>query len=152
MSAPITPRKKRRNLQSDRKAKCHQLYSSDDVIKLYEISRNTLTNWISDGLSFIDSDVRLFRGKDLNAFHARRRERASGAPLAPFMANCFGCKGSHSLLDGDISIDPGRTPGMFRASVTCRHTGVPANRYVCSEEVATIWKLREANPGRETRD
>lgn len=37
------PPKKRRNLQSERKAKCHQLYSSDDVIKLYEISRNTLT-------------------------------------------------------------------------------------------------------------
>ncbi len=110
MSAPITSRKKRRNLQSDRKAKCHQLYSSDDVIKLYEISRNTLTNWIAKGLPFVDAEMRLFRGKDLNAFHTRRRERASGAPLAPFMANCFGCKGSHSLIDGDISIDPGRTP------------------------------------------
>lgn len=152
MSAPITSRKKRRNLQSDRKAKCHQLYSSDDVIKLYEISRNTLTNWIAKGLPFVDAEMRLFRGKDLNAFHTRRRERASGAPLAPFMANCFGCKGSHSLIDGKISIDPGRTPGMFRASVRCPDTGVPANRYVCSEEVDTIRKLREANPGRETRD
>ena len=152
MSAPITPRKKRRNLQSDRKARCHQLYSSDDVIKLYEISRNTLTNWIAEGLPFADAEMRLFRGKDLNAFHARRRKGASGPPLAPFMANCFGCKGTHSLIDGDISIHPGRTPGMFRASVTCPHTRVPANKYVCSEEIDTIRKLREANPGCETRD
>jgi hypothetical protein len=146
------PPKKRRNLQSERKAKCHQLYSSDDVIKLYEISRNTLTNWIAEGLPFVDGEVRLFRGKDLNAFHARRREKASGAPLGPFMVNCFGCKGSHSLIDGEISIGPGRTPGVYRASITCPDTGVTANRYVCSEQVETIRKLREANPGRETRD
>lgn len=152
MSALITPRKKRRNLQSDRKARCHQLYSNDDVIKLYEISRNTLTNWIAEGLPFADAEIRLFRGKDLNDFHARRRKRASGPPLGPFMANCFGCKGTHSLIDGDISIHPGRTPGMFRASVTCPHTGVPANKYVCSEEMDTIRKRREANPGCETRD
>jgi hypothetical protein len=146
------PPKKRRNLQSERKAKCHQLYSSDDVIKLYEISRNTLTNWIAEGLPFVDGEVRLFHGKDLNAFHARRREKASGAPLAPFMVNCFGCKGSHSLIDGEISIGPGRTLGVYRASITCPDTGVTANRYVCSEQVETIRKLREANPGRETRD
>lgn len=152
MSARISPRKKRRNLQSARKARYHQLYSSEDVIKLYEISRNTLTNWIAAGLPFIEGEVRLFRGKDLNAFHARRRERVSGAPLALFMANCFGCKGSHSLIDGEISIDPGRTPGVYRASITCPDTGVTANRYVCSEQVETIRKLREANPGRETRD
>lgn len=151
MSAPVTPRKKRRNLQSERKAKCHRIYSIDDVIKLYGISRNTLRNWIAAGLVFIDGEVRLFRGKDLNAFHARRRQRASGAPLPPFMANCFGCKGAHSLIDGEISIDPGRSSGMFRASTPCPDTGVRANRYVCSEEVDMIRKLREANPGRETR-
>lgn len=152
MTGSASPRKKRRNLQSERKARVHQLYASDDVIKLYEISRNTLTNWIAEGLRFIDGDVRLFRGKDLNAFHARRRERASGAPLAPFMVNCFGCKGSHSLINDKISINPGRTLGVFRASITCPDTGVTANRYVCSEEVDTIRKLREANPGRQTRD
>lgn len=152
MSAPVTPRKKRRNLQSARKARYHHLYSSEDVIKLYGISRNTLANWIAAGLPFIEGEVRLFRGKDLNAFHARRREKASGAPLAPFMVNCFGCKSSHSLIDGDISVGPGRTPGVYRASITCPDTGVTANRYVCSEEIETIRKLREANPGRETRD
>ncbi|MBD8689365.1 MULTISPECIES: hypothetical protein [unclassified Rhizobium] len=152
MTGSASPRKKRRNLQSERKARVHQLYASDDVIKLYEISRNTLTNWIAEGLRFIDGDLRLFRGKDLNAFHARRRERASGAPLAPFMVNCFGCKGSHSLINDEISIYPGRTLGVFRASITCPDTGVTANRYVCSEEVDTIRKLREANPGRQTRD
>lgn len=152
MNGSQFPSKKRCNLQSDKKAKTHQLYSGDDVIKLYEISRNTLTNWIADGLPFLDTGVRLFRGKDLNAFHARRRKRASGAPLGPFMANCFHCKRYHSLIEGEISIFPGRTQGVFRASITCPDSGNTANRYLSSEEVETIQRLREANPGRETRD
>lgn len=152
MTAANAPRKKRRNLQSDRRARLHQLYSNDDVIKLYEISRNTLTNWIADGLSFIDAEPRLFRGSDLNAFHGRRRVKAAGEPLGLFLVNCFGCKRSHSLLEGEISISPGRTEGVFRASLTCPDTGARANRYVCSEEVEAIQRLRETNPGRETRD
>ncbi len=49
MNASVADRKKRRNLQSASQAKIHQLYSGDDVIKLYGISRNTLTNWIGGG-------------------------------------------------------------------------------------------------------
>lgn len=143
--------KKRRNLQSDRKARLHQLYSSDDVIKLYDISRNTLTNWIADGLNVIDAAQRLFRGSDLNAFHSRRRKTA-GKPLGQFFVNCFGCKRSHSLLEDDISISPGRTDKVFRVSRTCPDTGARANRFVCSEELGALQRLRETIPGSETPD
>lgn len=152
MTAASAPGKKRRNLQSDRKARIHQLYSSDDVIKLYEISRNTLTNWVAGGLSFIDAEPRLFRGSELNAFHSRRREKAAGAPLGQFLVNCFACKRSHSLLEGEISISPGRTGGIFRVSRTCPDTGARANRFVCSEELETLQQIREANPGLQTPD
>lgn len=152
MNSPQFPRKKRRNLQSNRKARHHQLYSSDDVIKLYEISRNTLTNWIADGLPFIDAQWRLFRGLDLNAFHSRRREKAVGEPLGRFLVKCFGCKRSHSLLEGDVSVFPGRTDGIFRVSKTCPETGVMANRFVCSEELEALQRLCETNPGSETPD
>lgn len=152
MNAVSASRKKRRNLQSDRKARLHQLYSSDDVIKLYDISRNTLTNWIADGLGFINADQRLFRGFDLNAFHKQRRVKATGAALGPFAARCFGCKRSHSLLSGDIVISPGRTPELFRVSKICPDTGVPANRYVCAEELEALQGLRATNLGRKTPD
>ena len=143
MTVASTLRKKRRNLQSDRKARLHQLYSSDDVIKLYEISRNTLTNSIADGLTVIDAEPRLFRGSDLNAFHGRRR-KAAGKPLGRFFVSCFGCKRSHSLLEGDIAISPGRTDGISRVSGTCLDTGVRANRFVCSEELEALHRLRDA--------
>ena len=42
MSSPVSAKKKRRNAQSDKKAKLHQLYSDDDVIRLYNVCRNTL--------------------------------------------------------------------------------------------------------------
>jgi hypothetical protein len=150
MNAVNAPRKKRRNLQSDRKARLHQLYSSDDVIKLYEISRNTLSNWTADGLGFIDADQRLFRGSDLNSFHKQKKAKAIGAPLGPFAARCFGCKRSHSLLSGDIVVSPGRMPELFRISKICPDTGVPANRYVCAEELEALQVLRAPNLGRET--
>jgi hypothetical protein len=152
MNAVSASRKKRRNLQSDRKARHHQLYSSDDVIKLYEISRNTLTNWIADDLAFIDADQRLFRGSDLNAFHKQRRVRATGTPLGKFAARCFGCKRSHSLLSGDIVISPGRTPELFRISRIYPETGVRAKRYFCAEELEALQVLRAPNLGRETPD
>lgn len=152
MTAASAPRRKRRNLQSERKARIHQLYSSDDVIKLYQISRNTLTNWIADGLALIDAEPRLFRGSDLNAFHSRRREKAAGQPLGQFRANCFACKRSHSLLEGEISISPGRTGEIFRVSRTCPDTGARANRFVCRKELETLQRHREANPGLQTPD
>ncbi|MBB3315517.1 hypothetical protein FHT77_001359 [Rhizobium sp. BK181] len=152
MTAASAPRKNRRILQSDRKARLHQLYSSDDVIKLYEISRNTLTNWIADGLPFIDAGLRLFRGSDLNAFHSRRRLKAAGEPLGRFLVNCFGCKRSHSLLEGHVSVSPGRTDRIFRVSKTCPDTGVRANRFVCREELETLQRHRETDPGSKTPD
>ena len=152
MNVPAFPPNKRRNLQSSCKANVHQLYSSDDVIKLFGISRNTLTNWIADGLLFIAAGIRLFRGKELNAFHARRKERASGTPPGPFMVKCFGCKGYHSLIAAEVVFAPGRTPEVFRARINCPETGVGVNRYVCREDIETIRSLLDSNPGSQTRD
>lgn len=152
MTAATSPRKKRRNLQSNRKARLHQLYSSDDVIKLYEISRNTLTNWIAGGLGFIEAEQRLFRGSELNAFHNRRRVKAAGECLGLFSARCFGCKRSHSMLAGEISVSPGRTPGLFRVSKICPDTGVWANRFFGREDLETLHRFRETSLGSETPD
>lgn len=152
MTAGDSSRKTRRNLQSTRKAGRHHLYSSDDVIKLYEISRNTLTNWIAEGLRVIDAQPRLFRGADLNEFHSARKQKAAGEPLGQFMVKCFGCKRNHSLLEGEISVLPGRTPGVFRVLRNCPDTGKIANRYFCSDELRTLRAIRETNPGRQTPD
>lgn len=139
MTASLSAKKKRRNLQSPRLARVHQLYSGEDVIKLYEISRNTLTNWIGEGFQFVAAEPRLFRGADLNVFHGLMSAKARGQPLGPFAARCLGCKRAHSLTEGEISVAPGRSEGVFKGSRRCPDTSVQANRYVSSDEL-TLWR------------
>lgn len=152
MSSPVSPRKKRRNAQSDKKAKLHQLYADDDVVKLYEVCRNTLINWVAAGLPFINAKPRLFRGADLNAFHRKRRATLIGKPLGPHEARCLGCKGHHSLLDGEIDVSAAGSRGTFSVSVACPETGSRAYRWINREELETLERLRETNPGPKTPD
>ena len=37
------------------RARAHMLYTSADVMRLYGISRNTVTNWIRQGLALVVS-------------------------------------------------------------------------------------------------
>lgn len=144
--------KKRRNLQSDRKARIHQLYSSDDVIKLYDISRNTLSNWIAGGLGFISCEPRLFRGSDLNTFHRRKKQRSSIGSLGQFEVRCFGCRATHTLLAAEVSFDVQETYRGIRAYRACPDCGATANRYVSLEDQQTILRSQETNPGSKTPD
>ncbi|QRM53800.1 helix-turn-helix domain-containing protein [Sinorhizobium sp. BG8] len=150
MSASILRESKRRNLQSSRLAKVNELYDSQDVIKLYGISRNTLTNWINAGLTFIEGEQRLFLGADLNAFHRQRRIAVS-SPCGPYEVYCVGCRSKHSLLHEKIDVRVTRT-GDFRIALTCPEGSRTANRWVSEAELRTIRHLRESNPGPKTPD
>lgn len=151
MTISVAPGNKRRNLQNPRLASANMLYSSEDVIKLYEISRNTLTNWISDGLQFIAAEPRLFLGACLNEYHRQRRHKAS-QPLGHFETSCYACKQRHSLIEGELFVTPGRTDGLFKATRICPQTGKHANRYVTDEQLDEIYSLRQSNPGSQTPD
>lgn len=152
MSSPVSAKKKRRNAQSDQKAKLHWLYADDDVIKLYDVCRNTLINWVAAGLPFINAKQRLFRGADLNAFHRKRRAKLIGEPLGLHEAKCFGCKRHHSLLEGVIDISAAGDKGNFSVSVACRETGSRAYRWMNRQEMETLERLRQTNPGPKTPD
>ena len=74
------------------KAKKNRVYSVQEVQALYDVSRNTVSNWVSAGLS--PSDHRrpqLFRGAELNRFHADRRKR-SRKDLRRGEFKCTGCE------------------------------------------------------------
>jgi hypothetical protein len=151
MTTSVASGNKRRNLQSPRLASANMLYSSEEVIKLYEISRNTLTNWISDGLQFIAAEPRLFLGACLNEYHRQRRHRAS-QPLGRFETSCYACKQRHSLIEGELVVVPGKTAGLFKVARLCPQTGKHANRYVTGEQLDEIYGLRQSNPGSQTPD
>ena len=72
--------------------KQHRVYSVDDLMSLYDVSRNTVTNWIKAGLK--PSDERqpfVFRGAVVKAFHNDRRLRVKGT-LESGEFQCLGCK------------------------------------------------------------
>lgn len=51
-----------------------RVYASEDVLRLYDIGSNTLSNWVKQGLQPIEGTrPHLFRGAELCRFHAERR-------------------------------------------------------------------------------
>ncbi len=73
------------------KPKIHRVYSVDDVLSLYGICRNTLSNWERFGLrSTGGKGPRLYRGAELKRFHDARKLRVKGElKLGEF--KCLGC-------------------------------------------------------------
>jgi hypothetical protein len=79
------------------RAKQHRNYTRNQVMELYGITRNTVTNWINEGLITVPGSPVLFRGEDLNAFHQARRARARWN-CSPGEFGCFHCKTVSSLI------------------------------------------------------
>ena len=72
--------------------KLHLVYGVDDLMALYDVSRNTITNWIKAGLKPSDTHrPYVFRGAAVRAFHEDRRARSEGQ-LHPGEFKCLGCK------------------------------------------------------------
>jgi|GEM_PF-1128436 len=74
------------------KAKMHWVYSAAEILELYDICRNTLSNWVSEGLCpSPGTGPQLFRGAELNRFHEERRARnRHNLRIGQFL--CTGCK------------------------------------------------------------
>jgi hypothetical protein len=72
-------------------AKVHLSYLADEVAALYGCHRNTVTNWVSEGLEPIDERyTMMFHGTTLNDFHRRRRS-ARKRPCGPGEIYCVVC-------------------------------------------------------------
>ncbi|MCX5568166.1 MULTISPECIES: helix-turn-helix transcriptional regulator [Kaistia] len=79
-----------------RKAKQDRTYNRADVMDLYGVGRNTVTNWMKEGLVTVPGHPVLFRGEDLNTFHEARRAGAR-RNCSPGEFLCFHCKKVSSL-------------------------------------------------------
>lgn len=70
------------------------VYSVEEVMNLYSVTANTVSNWVGDGLT--PSDARrphLFQGSELQRFHQVRRQQIA-IKLRPGEFKCFRCKAS----------------------------------------------------------
>lgn len=72
--------------------KKNRVYSIQDLVRIYDVSANTVTNWTKQGLRKSDKQQpHLFRGAIVNAFHKQRRMRLK-RKLRPGEVKCTGCK------------------------------------------------------------
>jgi hypothetical protein len=75
-----------------RLAKIHRSYSVDDVSRLFKIHKNTVRNWLRQGLEPIDDQrPTLVRGQELQHFLAKRRSR-SKQTCGPGRLNFLPCR------------------------------------------------------------
>ena len=98
-----------------RLAKIHHDYSVEDLSRLFAIHKNTVRNWIREGLEPIDDQrPTLFRGPELRRFLAERRAR-SKRNCGPGRIYCLPCR-APKVPSGKIAelVLKGDTTGTIR--------------------------------------
>ncbi|RYG90992.1 hypothetical protein EU803_13490 [Loktanella sp. IMCC34160] len=138
--------------------KQNRVYSVDDVLKLYGICRNTLSNWVRDGLRPSPGSgpgPQLFRGSELARFHLERKAR-SKTSLRHGEFKCLHCKAVVVPEPSDLELWPGKTVGCV-ALATCpdcdgRTTKIVSEtecnklRIACERNTSLYHIVKEAGP------
>lgn len=120
------------------------VYSVDEVMALYAISRNTVSNWISTGLRPIDGKrPQLFRGADLALFHEARRARSKRV-LRAGEFKCLGCKAAVFPDVETLRLLP-RAPGKFIACATCPDCGAHIMKLLAETECIMLQTCLDTN-------
>lgn len=132
----LAPSKRNSGQKTKRSAQAHLIYTSSDVIELFEIAPNTLTAWKKLGLPFVRSASDLYLGQDLNGFQKWHKQRRR-IPLEKTEVYCVHCKQKHSLHDHEYSVRHSET-GSDHLALTCPISGKEAHRFVSANELRLI--------------
>jgi len=138
---PDKPRKERKQskIYHSRKAKQDWTYDRDGVMALYDVTRNTVTNWIREGLVTVPGDPVLFRGVDLNAFQQARRVGAR-RNCSPGEFLCFHCK-KVSSLKGEAAEVHWRGEHAGTLGWSCPACGEPNETFQSRSQVQKLEEL-----------
>ena len=98
-----------------RLAKIHRSYSVEDVSRLFKIHKNTVRNWLKQGLKPLDDQrPTLIRGEEIRRFLGERRAHAKQA-CGPGRIFCLPCR-APKMPAGNMAecIQTGDTTGTLR--------------------------------------
>lgn len=100
----------------------HFVYTVDDLTRLFRVHRNTVSNWVAEGLRTSDaSQPHVFNGAEVKRFHDARR-LTSKAKLRIGEFKCFGCKNRVFPEPSSVSVPPSEN-GFFGVWGTCPNCG-----------------------------
>lgn len=133
---------KRRNAQSARKAKSLLTYGSNDVLRLYGVCRNTLNNWIRNGLTVAGGGrQQYFRGADLNAFHKIHADRRKKTCTIDEVY-CVACKKIHQLTGLSVTAER-LDEKLIRLHITCPELLRITCRVIRAADLSHIERIAE---------
>ncbi len=93
-------------LPNPRRAKIHRSYTVEEVARLYEVHRNTVRQWIKQGLPVCDERRPiLILGGELAAFLTRKRTR-NKRPCKPGEVYCVRCRAPQLPALGMADYEP----------------------------------------------
>jgi hypothetical protein len=120
-----------------RLVKIHRTYAVDEVARLLDVHRNTVRQWIKQGLSVCD-DRRptLILGKSLAAFLVARRTR-NRRPCGPGELYCMRCKAPGLAGAGLAEYRP-LTPSSGNLVAACPRCDAPMYRRVSVAKLDSI--------------
>ncbi|PLX87902.1 MAG: DNA-binding protein [Desulfuromonas sp.] len=120
-----------------RRVKTHRNYSVEEIARLFGIHKNTVHNWIKDGLSPIDNKrPLLILGSHLAEFIKTRREK-SKSPCQPGELYCLRCRAPRTVAENmaDYSPDTETTGNLI---ALCSECGTIMNRRVNLSKINDI--------------
>jgi hypothetical protein len=134
-----------------RRVKVHRSYTVGEVARLFGAHKNTVRNWLREGLPKVD-DRRpvLILGRQLASFvHARRQHRRQRCATDELF--CFTCRKPRRSLAGSAEYLP-TTAGTGNLKALCSHCGTRMYRRVSLRRLAaSVGDLRVALPEAQQR-
>ena len=120
------------------------VYSVDDAMKLYDVCRNTVSNWVVSGIASIDElKPQLFRGSELSRFHNERRRRTI-TQLRSGEFKCVGCKAVVYPHSQTLEVRQ-TTTGKFLAQAICPDCDSGLFKLVNKDERDRLRLCRDTN-------
>jgi hypothetical protein len=120
-----------------RLAKIHRSYSVEDLARLFKVHKNTVRNWLKQGLKPIDDQrPTLIRGAEVRRFLGERRARAK-RPSGPGRIYCLPCRAPKvPALKMAECVKTGDTTGTLRG--ICPDCGRMIYRRINPQKIGAV--------------
>lgn len=141
----------KRRRANPRLAKIHRNYTVEEVARLYQVHRNTVRQWLADGLPKVNDGERpvLILGSELFAFLARRRAKRK-RPCGTAEFYCMRCRTPRPAAGSMADYQP-LTPSTGNLVALCATCQTAMYKRVKLTQLDVVGRLLEIRVSGEER-